>query len=67
MPVTATLKLPECADEQAWEIARGLGWDYYVLRKKWLAFAQAETAKGGPPQKAGGAFVRWAKTQEKLR
>jgi hypothetical protein len=51
MPVTATLKLPECADEQAWEIARGLGWDYYVLRKKWLAFAQAETAKGTRPRK----------------
>jgi len=38
-----------------------------VLRKKWLAFAQAETAKGNPPQKAGAAFVRWAKKQEKLR
>ncbi len=65
--VAPSIKLPEWAEEQAREIARGLGWDYYVLREKWLAFAQAETAKGNPPKKAGAAFVAWAKKQDKLR
>jgi hypothetical protein len=54
-------------EEQARELAHELGWDYYVLREKWLAFAQAETAKGNPPQNAGAAFVAWARKQKNLR
>jgi plasmid replication initiation protein len=65
--VAPSIKLPEWAEEQAREIARGLGWDYYVLREKWLAFAQTETARGNPPKKAGAALVAWAKKQKKLR
>ena len=65
--VAPSIKLPDWAEEQAREIARGLGWDYYVLREKWLAFAQAKTAKGNPPKKAGAAFVAWAKKQKALR
>lgn len=65
--ITATVKLPAWAEEKAREIARALGWDYYVLRENWLTFAKAETAKGNPPGNPGAAFVAWTKKQEKLR
>lgn len=65
--VAPSIKLPEWAEEKARDIARSLGWYYYAMREKWLAFAQAETAKGNPPKNAGAAFVAYCKKQDKLR
>ena len=43
------------------------GRDYYALRSEWLAFAQAETAKGNPPKNTGAAFVAYCGKQDSLR
>ena len=59
--------IPEWADEQAREIAREKGWDYYALRTKWLDFARAEIGRGNPPENAGAAFVAYCKKQKALR
>lgn len=59
--------IPEWADEQAREIAREKGWDYYALRTKWLDFARAEIGRGNPPENAGAAFVSYCKKQKSLR
>ena len=48
-------------------MAREKGRDYYALRADWLAFAQAETAKGNPPKNAGAAFVAYCAKQDSLR
>lgn len=65
--VANDIVLPEWAEDKAREIAREKGWDYYAMRSNWIAFAQAETAKGNPPKKAGAAFVKYCEKQEKLR
>jgi len=65
--LTPDIKIPEWADEKAREIAHDLGWDFYALREKWLAFATEETAKGNPPKNAGAAFVAYCKKQKNLR
>lgn len=59
--------LPDWAEEQAREIAMQKGWDYYVLREKWLSFAKEQTAVGNPPRNTGGAFVAYCNKQKKLR
>ena len=59
--------LPDWAEEKARLIAREKGWDYYVLRSKWMAFAKEETAKSNPPKNTGAAFVAYCKKQDKLR
>lgn len=59
--------LPEWAEDQAREIARSKGWDYYVLRSNWIDFAKTETARGNPPKNAGAAFVAYCKKQKSLR
>ena len=59
--------IPEWADEQARDIAREKGWDYYALRTKWLDFARAEIGRGNPPENAGAAFVSYCKKQKALR
>ena len=61
------IKIPDWADEKARAIAHDLGWDYYVMRENWMAFAKEETAKGNPPKNAGAAFVAYAKKQDRLR
>jgi len=59
--------LPDWAEDQARDHARNLGWDYYALREKWLAYAKAETARGNPPKNAGASFVAYCKKQKNLR
>lgn len=61
------IKIPQWADDQARDHARDLGWDFAVLRRNWLEFAKAETAKGNPPKNAGAAFVAYCSKQERLR
>jgi len=59
--------IPEWAEEKAREAARDKGWDFYVLRDKWLGFARSETARGNPPKNAGAAFVKYCQKQKTLR
>ena len=65
--IAPDIVLPEWAEEQARKVAQGKGWDYYVIRSNWLAFAKEETAKGNPPKSAGAAFVAYCKKQNSLR
>ena len=65
--LSPTITIPEWAEEQARAHARSLGWDYYVMRSNWLAFAHDAAAKGNPPKNAGAAFVAYCKKQENLR
>lgn len=64
---TQTIILPDWAEEKARAVAREKGWDYHALRADWLAFAQAETAKGNPPKSPGAAFVAYCEKQSSLR
>ncbi len=68
-PVTlaTAIKIQPWADEKAREIAHEKGWDFYVLREKWLSFAKEQTANNNPPKNAGAAFVAYCKKQERLR
>lgn len=59
--------IPDWAVEKAHEIAIAKGWDYYVLKGNWLDFANAETARGNPPENAGAAFVAYCNKQKNLR
>ena len=65
--VSATITLPDWAEEKGRSIAQEKGWDYYALRSNWMAFANEETAKGNPPKNAGAAFVAYCKKQDSLR
>ena len=65
--ITPAIALPDWAEEKARAVARERGRDYYALRADWLAFAQAETAKGNPPKNAGAAFVAYCAKQDSLR
>lgn len=65
--INPSISLPAWAEETARALAREKGRDYYVLRADWLAFAQAETAKGNPPKSAGAAFVAYCRKQDSLR
>lgn len=64
---SATIILPEWAEEKAREVAREKGWDYHALRANWMDFAHGATAKGNRPQNAGAAFVAYCKKQATLR
>lgn len=57
------IALPEWAETKARAIAREKRRDYHALRAGWLAFAQAETSKGNPPENAGAAFVAYCNAQ----
>lgn len=59
--------IPDWAEEKAREHARKLGWDYYALREKWVAYALSETARGNPPKNAGAAFVKYCSKQKNQR
>jgi plasmid replication initiation protein len=61
------ISLPDWAEDKARDIAREKGWDYYVLRSNWMAFATEESSKGNPPKNAGAAFVAYCKKQENQR
>lgn len=65
--VTASLSLPDWAEEQARHHAQKLGWDYYALREKWMRYAHDEASKGNPPKNPGAAFVAYCKKQDPLR
>ncbi len=67
LPLKASIKIPEWADEKAREIAREKGWDYHALKEKWLAFAQEQSANDNPPKSAGASFVGYCKKQDSLR
>lgn len=67
LPLTTSIKIPAWADEKAREIAREKGWDYHVLKEKWLAFAHEQSANDNPPKNAGASFVGYCKKQENLR
>ena len=64
---TPSITIPEWAEEKSRDIAHKLGWDYYELRKKWVAFAESQAAKGNPPDDAGAAFVAYCKKQKNQR
>lgn len=61
------IQLPEWAEEKARNTAREKGLDYYVLRQKWVTFAQMEISKGNPPKNNGAAFVAYCNKQNSLR
>ena len=65
--LSPSITLPEWAEEKARDIARTKGWDYYVLRSKWMDFAAEKTAEGDPPKNAGAAFVKYCEKQDNLR
>jgi hypothetical protein len=65
--VAPSISLPAWAEEKARAIAREKGRDYHALRADWLAFAQAESAKGNPPKNAGAAFLAYCGKQDSLR
>ena len=65
--ITPSIPLPAWAEEKARAVAREKRRDYYALRAEWLAFAQAETAKGNPPKNAGAAFLAYCGKQGSLR
>ena len=65
--IAPAIILPDWAEEKARALAREKGRDYHALQADWLAFAQAETAKGNPPKNAGAAFVAYCGKQESLR
>ena len=65
--IAPAITLPDWAEEKARALAREKGRDYHALRTDWLAFAQAETAKGNPPKSAGAAFVAYCGKQNSLR
>lgn len=66
-PGSGSIKIPSWADDKAREIAREKGWDYEVLKRKWMAFAQEEADRGNPAKNAGASFVGYCKQHEKLR
>ena len=61
--VAPTVTLPDWAEMKARAIAQEKRRDYHALRADWIAFAQAETAKGNPPENAGAAFVAYCNGQ----
>jgi hypothetical protein len=65
--LSPAISIPDWADEKAREIARAKGWDYHVLQRQWLIFANEEAANGNAPKSAGAAFVGYCNKQEKLR
>ncbi|MFH4109501.1 hypothetical protein WAI61_18595, partial [Acinetobacter baumannii] len=65
--ITPAITLPDWAEEKARKVAREKGRDYHALRAEWVAFAQAESAKGNPPKNAGAAFLAYCGKQGSLR
>ena len=65
--LSATIKLPECAEVKGRKIAHSKGWGYHVLRLKWLEMAIEEANKSIPSKNAGAAFVGYREKQKALR
>lgn len=65
--IVSSISLPDWAEEKARAVAREKGRDYHALRADWIAFAQAEAAKGNPPKNAGAAVVAYCGKQTSLR
>jgi plasmid replication initiation protein len=61
------ISIPNWATEKGTEIAIAKGWDFYALRKKWMDFARAETARGNPPKDAGTSFIGYCNKAKNLR
>lgn len=64
---TQNIKIPTWAEERGREIATEKGWDFYVLKSNWIAFAESEATNGNAPKNIGAAFVGYCKTQKALR
>jgi hypothetical protein len=53
--------------ERGREIAREKGWDFYVLKANFQAFAHEMIVEGKPPTDVTKAFVGYCKKAKKLR
>lgn len=62
--LSSLIEIPAWADEQAREIARAKGWDFYAIEREFKAWAAAKA----PPKKGyGAAFVGFVKKKPNLR
>lgn len=65
--IAPDITIPTWAEEQARSIAHEKGWDFYVLKSEWLAFAKEQSARGKAPENYGAAFIGYCKKKESLR
>lgn len=62
--ITATISIPQWAEEQTRELARSKGWDYYALEREYRDWAGG---KPEPQKGYGAAFVGFVKKKKPLR
>lgn len=55
------------AEEQAREIAREKGLDYYAMREDWFCFATEQAERGNPVKKPDAAFVSYCRKRPSSR
>ena len=62
--ITATISIPSWAEDQARQLARAKGWDYYALEREFKDWAGG---KPEPQKGYGAAFVGFCKKKPDLR